>query len=160
MIFPLSPPTVTLLHFLYYLILLHCYFLSRIYPLLSLLSLLLAPYLPSTALPYISPLISIKTLFFACCFIKLIMLSVDVTGGNTTPESSPMNSPIKRGKGNTIILESASVVTAGTVESLVDHLTDLKYITGKPQLLSLFPLVSCSWHILRYTIHGILSFYV
>eukprot|EP00026_Physarum_polycephalum_P003905 Phypoly_transcript_03922.p1 GENE.Phypoly_transcript_03922~~Phypoly_transcript_03922.p1 ORF type:complete len:658 (+),score=80.30 Phypoly_transcript_03922:101-2074(+) len=48
-----------------------------------------------------------------------------------TPQSSPVCSPTKRGKGNTmIILESPSVVTAGTIESLVDHLTDLQFITG------------------------------
>lgn len=56
--------------------------------------------------------------------------SEHITSSNGS--SSPLSSPVKRGKSGTIILEdnNASVVTAGTVDSLVDHLTDLQYITG------------------------------
>lgn len=53
-----------------------------------------------------------------------------IDDGNPTPYSSPQVSPMKRGKSGTIILESASKVTAGTIDSLVDHLTDLQYTTG------------------------------
>lgn len=53
--------------------------------------------------------------------------------GNLTPEGSPVINRQRNhsyNKRHTIVLESASVVTAGTIDSLVTHLTDVQYITG------------------------------
>lgn len=55
-----------------------------------------------------------------------------IEDGNRTPEGSPLPKPASARNKNrhTIVLESASQVAAGTVDSLVNHLTDVQYITG------------------------------
>lgn len=61
---------------------------------------------------------------------KAYVPKIDGGSGIKTPEGSPALNKTLRNKRHTIVLESASVVSAGTIDSLIAHLTDVQYITG------------------------------